>query len=102
MADAASGVLLFPCSVLHKNWQALAQRPSALFFKFLFFPSVKLLPREPEPCAGGSQGAWKGRPSFGKLILFIFPLSCCFLKPAISEVRAGNERAERSGVPGEC
>lgn len=66
---------------------------------------MKLLPREPEPHAGGSQGVWRGRHSFGNLTLlffFFFPLSCCFLKLAISEVRAGNEGAERSGVPGEC
>lgn len=94
------GFLSLPCSVLHKT--DTSSKTLIFFFFLIFSPSVKLLPREPEPCAGGSQGAWRGRPSFGKLILFIFPLSCCFLKPAISEVRAGNERAERSGVPGEC
>lgn len=96
------GVLLFPCSVLHKIDRHQLKDPQLFILFFFPPPSMKPLPREPEPCAGGSQAAWRGRPSFGNLILFIFPLSCCFLKPAISEVRAGNERAERSGVPGEC
>lgn len=60
---------------------------------FFFFSSVGVVLSHPY-CFYSSQK------TFLKCHLKI--KSCCFLKPAISEVRAGNERAERSGVPGEC
>lgn len=55
------------CTRMDRN-----QLKDSAFFFFFFIPppSMKLLPREPEPCAGGSQGAWRGRPSFGNLIYF--------------------------------
>lgn len=64
---------------------AQAQRPPAM------------LHGEPE-CTPRLLRARQRSCGFGNLI---FIPSCCFLKPAISEVRAGNEGAEGSGVPGE-
>lgn len=80
------------------------QLKDPLRFFLLFFP-----PPAPWSCFPGSLSHALGFPGsvereaqLWESYFIFFPLSCCFLKLAISEVRAGNEGAERSGVPGEC
>lgn len=75
-----------------------------------YYPSIGLSLRGgnffhvPWSCFAGSWSAHQGFSAWMWLweSLFIFSPSCCFLKPAISESRAGNKGAERSAVPGEC